>query len=170
MENLQVALKNTPAGANHWSMSVLTGIPGQPGAAYLSWAANAGVNINDIATFSIPSDWSLPIKIMLLQIGHLDVPTNTLTVIQEVQSWRPYLWDFDLMQYGTAPDPTYRPVFINQLGNYFYNVATKTFEFVAAPLPTPPPAGVAEAGFPIIIPLGLLAGAFLLGVVKSKKR
>ncbi|GAJ24994.1 unnamed protein product, partial [marine sediment metagenome] len=53
---------------------------------------------------------------------------TALIVLYEMQSFRPYLWDFDEMEWSDIPDPSYKEAFIPDYGSYYYNVAKERFE------------------------------------------
>lgn len=85
------------------------------------------LDLTEVATFEIPSGLTLPLRIMALQITRWNEDETALIVLYEVQSFRPYLWDWEAGEWSDIPDPSYREAFIPDYGSYFYNVYTEGF-------------------------------------------
>lgn len=115
-----VRLRNPPIGATKWQMGVVD----WDITAIINWGTTAQDNIGDSAVFDIPAGWKFPLRIV---IG-IYQKVNGSRQLYRVQSYRPYLWDWDLNDYGTEPDPTYKAIFIPAPGSYRYNVSTEGFE------------------------------------------
>jgi len=120
-----VALKNPPSEAENWSLKLT------------DWDVTAPIreisgkdmlDITEAAAFEIPGGLEFPLRVLSLQITKWAEDGESLIVLYEIQSYRPYLWDFDLMDWSDVPDPSYREVFIPEYGSYYYNVATEIFE------------------------------------------
>jgi len=120
-----VALENPPSGATMWSLALL------------DWDVTAVIDersgkdrldITEAASFAIPSGLEFPLRVASLQITRWNEDRTALIVLYEVQSYRPYLWDWEAGEWSDIPDPGYRPVFIPSDGGYFYNVAAELFE------------------------------------------
>jgi len=79
-------------------------------------------------TFEIPSGVQFPLRIVSLQVSKWNEARTALIVLYEIQSYRPYLWDWDKWDWGDEPDPSYREVFIPDYGSYYYNVSKERFE------------------------------------------
>lgn len=123
---VKVELKNPPSGADKWQMSVVD----WDITAIQSWGTTARDNIGEIAIFDIPAEWSFPLRINI-RIYETLYDTHGRQ-LYGVQSYRPYLWDWDLDDWGTEPDPTYKAIFIPGPGSYYYNAATEKFELIEA--------------------------------------
>ncbi|GAI80778.1 unnamed protein product, partial [marine sediment metagenome] len=121
---ITVQLINPPIGAENWSLSLcdwdITTL-----IRFVGWNGKERLGIAEVATFEIPGGLTLPLRIVSLQITKWNEARTALIVLYEIQSYRPYLWDFDLMDWGDEPDPSYREVFIPGLGNYYYYVDTE---------------------------------------------
>ena len=90
-----------------------------------------GLALLDVAepiTFEIPNGVQFPLRVVSLQVSKWNEARTALIVLYEMQSFRPYLWDFDIGDWGDEPDPTYREAFIPDYGSYYYNVAKERFE------------------------------------------
>ena len=112
------------------------------------------VDVAEPITFEIPGGLTLPLRIVSLQVSKWNEDMTALIVLYEIQSFRPYLWDWDLNDWSEEPDPSYREVFIPELGNYYYYVDVE--ELVVAP--------VTQDWLTIIGPIlviGLMAGLLL---------
>lgn len=136
MENLTVVIKNPPPDATlwdlalcDWNITTLMNFLGRGSgiAAYLDIAKEA--------SFEVPEGVAFPLRIVRLTIDKWNADKTALIELYYIQSYHPYLWDFDKGQWSNIPDPTYREVFIPQLGSYYYNVATEQFEEMALPTP-----------------------------------
>ncbi len=126
-----VELKNPPIDAENWSLS-LTDWDITTLIRFVGWNGKERLNIAEVATFEIPSGLTLPLRIVSLQITKWNEAKTALIVLYEIQSYRPYLWDFDLMDWSDEPDPSYREVFIPSLGSYYYYVDTEELVLVGA--------------------------------------
>lgn len=120
-----VALKNPPGDAEDWSMKVTDWDVTVP---IHEISGQDMLDIAEAATFEIPSGLEFPLRVLSLQITKWAEDGESLIVLYQIQSFRPYLWDFDKMEWSDIPDPSYREVFIPETGDYFYNVATEIFE------------------------------------------
>lgn len=120
-KTITVALKNPPSGATKWQMSVIDWDITE----IMSWGAKEQDNIRESATFNIPPEWKFPLRIGIRIYQKLNDKSQQL---YSVQSYRPYLYDWDTGTYTGPPDPDYREVFIPEYGDYYYNVATERFE------------------------------------------
>lgn len=90
-----------------------------------------GLALIDVAepiTFEIPSGVQFPLRVVSLQVSRWNEDRTALIVLYEIQSFRPYLWDFNEMDWSDIPDPSYREVFIPEYGSYYYNVTKERFE------------------------------------------
>jgi len=120
-----VALKNPPGDAENWSMALTDWDVTVP---IHEISGEEMLNIAGAATFEIPSGLEFPLRVTHLQITKWNEDRTALIVLYRIQSFRPYLWDFDLMDWSDVPDPSYREVFIPAPGDYFYNVTAELFE------------------------------------------
>jgi len=120
-----VALWNPPKEAEVWQL-VLT-----------DWDITVpipevfGGGTRDIAfasTFDIPSGVNFPLRVRSLQVSKWNEDKTAIIVLYEVQSFHPFLWDWDKFDWGDEPDPSYREVFIPDYGSYYYNVSKERFE------------------------------------------
>ena len=124
-----VALRNPPSDAENWSLSLcdwdITTV-----IRFIGWNGKDRLVMAEAATFEIPSGLKFPLRVVFLQLTKWKVPGEVLQQVYYVQSFRPYLWDWDKSEWSSTPDPTYKEVFIPEYGNYRYNVATERFEKV----------------------------------------
>ncbi|MBU1067294.1 hypothetical protein KKE60_05875 [Patescibacteria group bacterium] len=120
-----VALWNPPSEAEVWQL-VLT-----------DWDVTVaihqigGLALLDVAepiTFEIPNGVQFPLRVVSLQVSKWNEARTALIVLYEMQSFRPYLWDFDAFDWSDIPDPSYREAFIPDYGSYYFNVAKERFE------------------------------------------
>lgn len=88
------------------------------------------LDIAEVATFEIPSGVQFPLRVISLQITKWNEARTALIVLYEMQSFRPYQWDFGKGEWSDIPNPTYKEVFIPGYGSYYYNVSTERFERV----------------------------------------
>ena len=124
-----VALRNPPSDAENWSLSLCDWDITVP-IRFVGWNGKERLDIAEAATFEIPSGLKFPLRILALQLTKWKVPGEVLQQVYYVQSFRPYLWDWDKSDWSDEPDPTYKEVFIPEHGSYFYNVSTERFERV----------------------------------------
>ncbi|MBA7624875.1 hypothetical protein ES703_32289 [subsurface metagenome] len=136
MTNLTIKLKNPPSDGTMWSIrltdwNVTTLID------FIGKNGKERLDIAEVATFEVPGGLYLPLRVVDLSIKKWKdgIVGGTIQYLYAVQSYLPYLWDWDLWDYGTEPDPTYREIFIPALGSYYYNVATEQFEEIAGVVP-----------------------------------
>ena len=122
-----VALWNPPKEATMWSLSLTDWDITVP-IRFIGWNGEERLDITEPATFEIPSGMMFPLRIMSLQLTKWNPEGTALIVLYEVQSYRPYLWDFDEMEWSDIPDPSYKEAFILDYGSYYYNVAKERFE------------------------------------------
>ncbi len=120
-----VGLLNPPSGAELWQLILC------------DWNITVSINqiggtiLNDVAepiTFEIPGGVLFPLRAVSLQIRKWNEARTAIIVLYEIQSYRPYLWDWDEWDWSDIPDPSYREAFIPSLGSYYYNVAKERFE------------------------------------------
>ncbi len=120
-----IMLRNPPSGATMWSIKLSDWDRITP----LPWInAEDRLTFEGQALFEIPDGITFPLRIMALQITRWNEAGTALIVLYEIQSFRPFMWDWDLSQYGDDPDPSYRDVFIPAYGSYYYNVSKEKFE------------------------------------------
>lgn len=86
------------------------------------------LDIAELVTFEIPRGVTFPLRIVSLQVSKWNPEGTALIVLYEFQSFHPYLWDFEKMEWSDIPDPAYREVFIPDYGSYYYNVSKERFE------------------------------------------
>jgi len=79
-------------------------------------------------TFEIPDGVTFPLRIISLQVSKWNEDRTAIIVLYEVQSYRPFLFDFEKFEWSDIPDPSYREVFIPDYGSYYYNVSKERFE------------------------------------------
>lgn len=151
-----VELRNPPVGAENWSLTLLNWDITVP-IRFIGWNGKQRLDITEAITFEIPGGLTLPLRIMSLQITKWNEAKTALIVLYEFQSFLPYLYDFDKMEYGDEPDPSYREVFIPGLGNYYYYVDTE--EMILTEVAPVIQDWTAIIG-PILV-IGLLAGLML---------
>jgi len=120
-----VGLWNPPSGATLWQLILC------------DWNITVAINqiggtvLTDIAepiAFEIPSGIEFPLRVVSLQVSKWNEDETAIIVLYEIQSFRPYLWDFDAFDWSDIPDPSYREAFIPDYGSYYYNVAKERFE------------------------------------------
>ena len=128
-EIVTVALRNPPSEAENWSLSLCDWDITVP---IREISGKDRLDITEAATFEIPSGLKFPLRILALQLTKWIEweGTPALQQIYYVQSFRPYLWDWDKGDWSDEPDPTYKEVFIPEYGGYYYNVSTEQFEKV----------------------------------------
>jgi hypothetical protein len=117
-----VTLKNPPADATKWQMMLIDWNITDG----MNWGGNDLDNIAEQAVFQVPESWASPYRvwITIYRMG----AGGALVQLYNVQSYRPYLWDWDAVDWSDEPDPDYRGVFIPRLGGYYYNVTRERFE------------------------------------------
>ena len=124
-DSVGVMLRNPPSEATMWSLSLTDWDVTVP----MRWInAEDRLGFEDQAVFEIPGGISFPLRVMALQVTRWNEAGTALVVLYEIQSFRPFMWDWDLSQYGDDPDPSYRGVFIPDYGSYYYNVSKEKFE------------------------------------------
>jgi len=122
-----VGLLNPPSDATTWQLGLCDWDITVP---IHQVGGLAQLDIAEPATFEVPSGVNFPLRVIALSISKwIDFyGTPALQHLYEMQSFRPYLWDFDLGDWGDESDPTYREAFIPDYGSYYYNVAKERFE------------------------------------------
>ena len=120
-----VGLRNPPSGATMWTLTLTDWDITVP---IREISGKDRLDIAEAATFEIPSGLKFPLRILALQITKWNEARTALIVLYEIQSFRPYLWDWNKGDWGDEPDPAYREVFIPGYGSYYYNVAAERFE------------------------------------------
>ena len=128
-EKVDVALRNPPSEATMWSLTLTDWDITVP-IRFTGWNGKERLDIEEAAIFEIPSGLTFPLRILSLQITKWNEARTALIVLYEIQSFRPYLWDWDKGDWGDEPDPAYREVFIPDYGSYYYNVSAERFERV----------------------------------------
>ena len=115
--NLVISLSNVNPLATVWEIMLFD----HTYTKILSTPAN-GLPVNQAAAFDIPADWQMPLKFNIAVFKDTVPGVATgLTQIVGVQ-------DYNATQYFTGqPDPTYKPIFINALGNVVFNCSTLNF-------------------------------------------
>ena len=122
-----VALKHPPPEATMWSLTLLDWDITTP-IYFIGRNGKDRLDIAEPATFEIPSGLNFPLRVLALQLTKWNPEGTALIVLYEIQSFRPYLWDFDKGDWSDELDPAYREAFIPSYGGYFFNVATAKFE------------------------------------------
>lgn len=164
MENeVTVQLRNPPIDAENWTlvltdwdMTVLIDFIGRNGKDRL--------DITEIATFEIPDGIEFPLRIAILQITKWNEDRTALIQLYYVQSMHPTLWDWDIGDWGDEPDPTYREVFIPNLGSHYFDVNTEALYEAIPALALLPLAIIGGLGV-----LGVGAAAIALSVAKPRE-
>ncbi len=115
---VMVSLKNPPAGATMWSLGLTD--------------KNVTISIKPIddkdryaidetIVFEIPDGVAFPLLITHMQLTRWNPGGTALLVIYEIQSFRPYKYDFGLAAYDPSqPDPSYRDLSIPGYGDFFF--------------------------------------------------
>ncbi len=121
---ITVSLKNQPAEAELWQLAFtdwnITVAINQVGGLAL-------VNAAEQIAFVIPSGVQFPLRVMSLQVSKWNEDKTALIVLYEMQSFRPYLWDFDEMEWSDVPDPIYKEAFLNAFGHSYFDVSLEAF-------------------------------------------
>jgi len=122
--SVTVTLKNRPSGAELWQLILCDwGVT----VAIHQTGGLALVDVAELIAFEIPSGAEFPLRIVSLQVSRWNEDKTALIVLYEMQSFRPYLWDFDKMEWSTTPDPSYREVFLDAFGSSYYDVQLEAF-------------------------------------------
>lgn len=116
-----IGLRNPPDQSDCWQLAltdwnIITLIRDLSGRDYL--------DIGEVAAFDIPDGLMFPLRIVRLQIWKWNEDRTALIQLYFIQSMHPTLWDWDIGAYGDVPDPTYREVFIQSPGDYYFDVST----------------------------------------------
>ncbi|GAH38094.1 unnamed protein product, partial [marine sediment metagenome] len=106
-----VGLMNPPSEAENWSLTLTDWDITVP-IRFIGWNGVERLDITEPAAFEIPSGLTFPLRVVSLQLTKWNEARTALIVLYEVQSYRPYLWDFDIMDWSDEPDPSYKEVFI----------------------------------------------------------
>jgi len=124
-EGVVVGLINPPSGANKWQIRIIDDV----GLKMLFWGGDARDNIGDAAVFQLSPEWLFPLSvdITVSYQWQEDGEWHSRQLYRAQSIW-PYLWDFDIMDWGDEEDPDYRYIFIPDYGGYYYNVAKERFE------------------------------------------
>jgi len=144
-----VQLRNPPSEAENWSLSLTDWDITIP-IRFVGWNGKERLDIAEAATFEIPSGLNFHLRVLALQISKWNEARTALIVLYETQSFRPYLWDFDKGEWSDIPDPTYRELFIPDLGSYYFDVATEAL-YEAIPALS-------------LLPLAIVGGLGILGI------
>jgi hypothetical protein len=126
---VHIRIKNPPSGAELWSAALVDSAITYP-LNFVGSEYQQHVDITGETIFIVPEGMLYPLRVMYLQIVKWNAAHTAYTVLYEIQSIRPYKYDFSIGGYGTEPDPTYRDVGIAAPGNWYYNVSTEEFESV----------------------------------------
>lgn len=124
--SVSIALRNPPAEAENWSLS-LTDWDVTVAIHFIGRNGKERLDIAEVATFEIPEGLTFPLRIIALQITKWNEARTALQVLYEMQSFRPYLWDFDKMEWSTTPDPSYREAFLDAFGHSYFDVNLEAF-------------------------------------------
>ena len=143
-----VELRNPPSEATFWHL-VLT--DWDMTVAIDEASGKDRLDITEVATFEIPGGLVLPLRVASLQITKWNEDMTALIQLYYAQSMHPTLWDWDNMEYGDEPDPTYKEVFIPELGSYYFDVAAEELVFTGA-------APVTQDWYTPLIVMALLMG------------
>ena len=124
-DSVGVMLRNPPSEATMWFIKLTDWDITYP----LRWTNTEDrLTFEDQAVFYISGNITFPLRVLHLQITKWNEAGTALIVLYEIQSYQPFLYDFDLSKYGDDPDPNYRDVFIPEYGSYYYNVSKEKFE------------------------------------------
>ena len=129
MTNLTIKLKNPPSGAELWFLVLCDWAMTIP-IHFVGWESKQNLGIAEAATFEVPAGISYPLRVVALQITKWNETKTALIQLYYVQSMHPNQYDWDTGTFTGPLDPTYRDLFIPQLGSYYYNVATEKFELI----------------------------------------
>ncbi len=125
---ITVSLKNQPAEAELWQLILLDwGITAAIDPINEPLVPAHHIDIAETAIFEIPSGVQFPLRIQSLQITKWNEARTALIVLYEMQSWHPYLWDFDKNDWGDEPDPIYKEAFIIAFGHSYFDVSLEAF-------------------------------------------
>ena len=124
-DGVVVGLWDPPSGAEIWQL-VLTDWDGT--VAIHQIGGLALLDVIEPVAFEIPSGVQFPLRVVSLQVSKWNEDKTAIIVLYEVQSFHPFLWDWDKFDWGDEPDPSYREVFIPDYGSYYYNVSEERFE------------------------------------------
>ncbi len=119
-----ISLKNTPAEAEMWQL-VLT--DGDITVAINQVGGLARVDVAEPITFEIPSGVKFPLRVISLQISKWNEDETALIVLYEMQSFHPYLWDFDENNWSNISDPIYKEAYLSAYGGSYYDVQLERF-------------------------------------------
>jgi len=122
--NVTVTLVNPPADAELWQL-VLT--DWDITVAIYQVGGLALVDVAEPITFEIPNGVQFPLRVMSLQVSKWNEDKTAIIVLYEMQSFRPYLWDWDKNDWGDEPDPSYREAFLNAFGHSYFDVSLEAF-------------------------------------------
>ncbi len=117
-----IELRNPPSEATMWSLTLTDRDMTIP----IHWInVEDRLDIAEAATFEIPNGIEFPLRVAFLQLTKWNEARTALIQLYYAQSMHPYLWDFDIGDWSDEPDPTYREIFIADLGSYYFDVATE---------------------------------------------
>jgi len=118
---VEVYLKNPPADATTWWLALVDRDVNQmqEATALHEVSGKDQLEIDEVAVFQIPSGTRFPLYIMALQIAKWNIDKTALTMLYEIQSYRPYKYDFDTRAYTGGPDPSYRNITIPDYGVFY---------------------------------------------------
>jgi len=128
-DQIAVKILNPPADAENFSL-MFTDWDFTVPIHFEGWNGTQRLPITETAIFNIPPGITFPLKVGMLQITKWIKweDTDALQELYYVQSIRPYLWDWDKFDWGDEPDPSYREIFISEMGAWYYNVLTESFK------------------------------------------
>lgn len=142
-----IQLRNPPSEATMWSLTLTDWDMTVP----IHWLnVEDRLDITEAATFEIPEGIEFPLRVASLQLTRWNPEGTALIQLYYAQSMHPTLWDWDKGDWGDEPDPTYREIFIPDLGSYYFDVAAEEFYET-----------VPEVS---LLPLVLVGGVVVLGV------
>jgi len=111
--NIAVTLKNPPDG-DYWRLMLVDYDRTEN-------RVTADLTMGESAVFTdLPSHWGLPLKVDL-SVFKADIQ------VYRIQSYTPYLWDFDKMDWGTEPDPSYKELLLHVFGSYYFDFNIEEF-------------------------------------------
>jgi len=150
-----IELKNPPIGATMWQLLLTDWDITVP---IREISGKDRLDIAEVATFEVPGGLVLPLRAAYLQLTKWNEDMTALIQLYYAQAMQPNEYDWDAGTYTGPPDPTYKEIFIPELGGYYYYVDTEELVLVEA---APPITQDWMAIIGPILVLGLLAGLVL---------
>jgi hypothetical protein len=124
VDSVLVRLKNVPSDATMWSLRLTDSNVTK---LLDSDSGYERMDIDNDIIIAVPQGTEFPLRVEHLQITKWNEDNTALIVINEFQSLHPTLYDFDLGDYGTVPDVTYRNAFIEDYGSYYFDFSKGQF-------------------------------------------